>query len=256
MKPILAPVISLIPISDVNPARRTPIITLVLLGLNVVVFFLVQPGAPLLGGFPSPAEERFIIETAPIPCQFEDECPATLRARTEAVEVPERTLPEFVFSLIFSAFLHGNLLHIGGNMLFLWIFGNNVEDWLGHTKYLLFYLAAAIGSGFAQVLTNLGSDIPAIGASGAVAGILGAYFVLYPRAKVNVLVPIIFIWTVLQLSAFIVLGLWFLYQFLIPQPGVAWQAHAGGFVFGAIAILLLGGRPHPKRPVWQNEWRY
>ena len=172
------------------------------------------------------------------------------------MNIPERSLPEFVLSLVFSAFLHGNLLHIGGNMLFLWVFGNNVEDFLGHFKYIGFYLIAAVGSGFAQVLSNLGSVTPAIGASGAVAGILGAYFVLYPRARVNVLVPIIFIWTVLQLSAFVVLGIWFLYQFLIPQPGVAWQAHAGGFVVGALLILLLGGRPHPRRPVWQTEWRY
>jgi membrane associated rhomboid family serine protease len=121
---------------------------------------------------------------------------------------------------------------------------------------VLFYLLGAIGSGFAQVLTNLESAIPAIGASGAVAAILGAYFVLYPRAKVNVLVPIIFIWTILQLSAFVVLGLWFLYQFIIPQPGVAWQAHAGGFIIGVLLILLFGGRPHPRRPVWQTEWRY
>ncbi len=256
MKPILAPVISLIPISDENPTRRTPIITLVLIALNIVVFFFVQPDPILLGGQPSAREERFIFETAPIPCQFDQECPDSVRGSAGRVDIPERTLPAFVLSLIFSAFLHGNLLHIGGNLLFLWVFGNNVEDFLGHFKFILFYLLGAIGSGLAQVLTNLGSDIPAIGASGAVAAILGAYFVLYPRAKVNVLVPIVFIWTILQLSAFIVLGLWFLYQFLIPQPGVAWQAHAGGFIFGAIAILLLGGRPHPRRPVWQTEWRY
>jgi len=232
------------------------VITLVLIGLNIFTFFFIQPDAPLWSET-SPREERFYYETAPMPCQLEDECPASIAGSAgQVIDIPERTLGEFVLSLVFSAFLHGNLLHIGGNMLFLWVFGNNVEDFLGHFKYILFYLVGAIGSGFAQVLTNLGSEVPAIGASGAVAAILGAYFVLYPRARVNVLVPIIFIWTVLQLSAFVVLGLWFLVQFLIEQPGVAWQAHAGGFIIGALLILILGGRPHPRRPVWQTEWRY
>ena len=235
-------------------------ITLVLIGLNIFTFFFIQPNPPLWFAATPPNEERFYFETAPLPCQFDDECPASIVGSAgQPIEVPDRTLGEFVFSLLFSAFLHGNLLHIGGNMLFLWVFGNNVEDFLGHFKYILFYLVGAIGSGFAQVLTNLGSDgseVPAIGASGAVAAVLGAYFVLYPRARVNVLVPILFIWTILQLSAFVVLGLWFVYQFIVPQEGVAWQAHAGGFVIGALLILLFGGRPHPKRPVWQTEWRY
>jgi membrane associated rhomboid family serine protease len=253
---ILAPVLSLIPISDENPTRRTPLVTLVLIGLNVVAFFFIQPDPPFLGESTPPQEERFIYENAPAPCQLENECPSSVQGATGPIEIPERTPVEFVWSLLFSTFLHGNLIHIGGNMLFLWVFGNNVEDFLGPIKYVLFYLLGAIGSGFAQVLTNLGSAIPAIGASGAVAAILGAYFVLYPRARVNVLVPIIFIWTILQLSAFVVLGLWFLYQFIIPQPGVAWQAHAGGFIIGVLLILLFGGRPHPRRPVWQTEWRY
>ena len=247
--------VSLIPISDANPTRRTPVVTLVLIALNIVVFFFIQPGPPSLAGG-GPADEEFFVENAPIPCQLEDECPAALRGTQGPIPIPERSLPEFLYSLLYSAFLHGNILHIGGNMLFLWVFGNNVEDFLGHSKYIVFYLLSALASGFAQVFTNLGSSVPAVGASGAVAGILGAYFILYPRARVNVLVPIIFIWTILQLSAFIVLGLWFLYQLLVPQPGVAWQAHAGGFIFGAIAIFLFGGRPQPQRPMWQTEWRY
>ena len=175
-------------------------------------FLFIQPDPPLLFGETPPNEERFYrrdrSHSVPVRGRMPRHDP--WHGTAGPIEVPERTLGEFVLSLLFSAFLHGNLLHIGGNMLFLWVFGNNVEDFLGHFKYILFYLVGAIGSGFAQVLTNLGSDTPAIGASGAVAAILGAYFVLYPRARVNVLVPIIFIWTVLQLSAFVVLGLWFL----------------------------------------------
>lgn len=241
--------ISLIPISDANPTKRFPILTIALIVVNVVMFLFFQPGPPSLAGS-APGSGEFFVENAPIPCQFEDECPPG---------APDRDLLSFLWSLVLSTFLHANILHIGGNMLFLWVFGNNVEDYLGGIKYVLFYLAGGIAAGFAQVLTNLdgaGSLSPSVGASGAVAAILGAYFVLYPRARVNVLVPIIIIWTVLQMSAFIVLGLWFIYQFVIPQPGVAWQAHAGGFVFGVIAIYLLGGRPHKPQPVWQSEWRY
>lgn len=243
--------ISLIPISDANPTKRFPLFTIGLIVINVLVFFLLQPGPPSLAGS-APGSNEYFLENAPIPCQFEDECPA-------GAPIPDRDLTSFLWSVLFSTFLHGNLLHIGGNMLFLWVFGNNVEDYLRPMKYLLFYLLGGIAAGFAQVLANLsgpGAEVPAVGASGAVAAVLGAYFVLYPRARVNVLVPIIIIWTVLQLSAFVVLGLWFIYQFAVPQPGVAWQAHVGGFVFGVIAIFLLGGRPHKPQPRWQPEWRY
>jgi membrane associated rhomboid family serine protease len=249
-------VISLIPISDANPTKRFPIFTIGLIVLNALAFFLLEPGQPSLAGNP-PESGEYFVENAPIPCQVEEDCPATFPGT--GTPIPERDLTSFLWAVIFSTFLHGNLLHIGGNMLFLWVFGNNVEDYLGPIKYVLFYLLGGIAAGFAQVLANLhgqGSIVPSVGASGAVAAILGAYFVLYPRARVNVLVPIVIIWTVLQLSAFIVLGLWFVYQFVVPQPGVAWQAHVGGFLFGVVAILLLGGRPHKPQPRWQAEWRY
>jgi membrane associated rhomboid family serine protease len=180
------------------------------------------------------------------------------------VGLPERDLVSFVGAIVFSTFLHAGLLHIAGNMLFLWIFGNNVEDHLGRVKYLAFYLLGGIAAGFAQVLAHLGpcsqADpapcTPAVGASGAVAAVMGAYFVLFPRARVNVLVPIIFIFTVVAMSAWVVLGLWFVFQLVLNQPGVAWEAHVGGFVFGVAAILLLGGRPHRPAPAaWRQGWR-
>jgi membrane associated rhomboid family serine protease len=157
-------------------------------------------------------------------------------------------------------------------MLFLWIFGNNVEDRLGRIKYLLFYLAGGILASFAhifwallrapEVCTNAhpGACIPAVGASGAVAAVMGAYILLFPRARVNVLVPIIFIWTVIQVSAFTVLALWFVYQFFIGAQElsgateVAWMAHVGGFVFGLVGMFLLGGRPTKPPTVWRPEW--
>jgi len=147
-------------------------------------------------------------------------------------------------------------------MLFLWIFGNNVEDHLGHVKFLLFYLAGGVVAAFAHVLTHIDSILPAVGASGAVAAVMGAYIVLFPRARIKVLVPIFVIFTVIQMSALTVLGLWFLYQFWIGAQEitgatqVAWMAHVGGFVFGAAGIFLLGGRPHRPRSTWERRWQH
>ncbi|HET7483484.1 MAG TPA: rhomboid family intramembrane serine protease, partial [Actinomycetota bacterium] len=153
----------------------------------------------------------------------------------------------FIGAMLFSTFLHAGFLHIAGNMLFLWVFGNNIEDFLGRVKFVAFYLIAGLAAGFTQVLTHTTGDaalIPAVGASGAIAGVMGAYLVLFPRARVNTLVPLFFIWTVVRLNAWVVLGIWFAFQFLTgDQSGIAWMAHVGGFVFGALAILLLGGRP-------------
>jgi membrane associated rhomboid family serine protease len=241
--------LSLIPISDANPTRRTPVVTLGLIALNVVVFFFVEPG---LGE--SREAQIYFLENAPIPCQLQHECPAALR---------DRDIVSLVGSIMFSTFLHAGLLHIAGNMLFLWIFGNNVEDHLGRGKYVAFYLLGGIAAGFAQILSHLdpcstfgqASCAPAVGASGAVAAVMGAYFVLFPHARVNVLVPIFFIFTIVQMSAWVVLGLWLVFQFLVQQPGVAWQAHVGGFVFGVVAILALGGRPQrPRAVAWRPDW--
>ena len=271
--------LSLIPISDANPTKTFPIVTIALIAINILVFFLVQPGF----GTSSEATVYFY-ENAPVPCQLPKECPdldiEVVDATNRSVGVialgdePETT--GFLGRILASTFFHGGFLHIAGNMLFLWVFGNNIEDFLGRIKYVLFYLlgglaaglahivwtlrldpmsesaiGACLGSNVAEGCSALGQYVPAVGASGAVAAVMGAYLVLYPRHKVNVLVPIFIIWTVIQLSAFIVLGLWFLYQFLIGGPdiqgvgggGVAWMAHVGGFVFGALGILILGGRP-------------
>ncbi|MGH2735178.1 MAG: rhomboid family intramembrane serine protease [Actinomycetota bacterium] len=245
--------LSLIPLSDANPTRHTPVVTIALIVLNILAFFFLQPGPVSIGG-QSRGDAVYFIDNAPIPCQFEDSCPTSVPGTN--LPIPDRTFPEFIGALLLAAFLHANLLHIGGNMLFLWVFGNNVEDFLRPVKFVAFYLLGAIASGMAQVLSDPSSAIPAVGASGAVGGVLGAYFVLYPRARVNTLVPLVFIWTVIQLSAFVVLGIWFVFQFLVPQEGVAWQAHVGGFVYGAVMIFLLGGRPHRPQPAWRPEWRY
>jgi membrane associated rhomboid family serine protease len=260
-------VLSLIPISDANPTRRFPVVTIGLILANIIAFFR-EPFAAGQG-----ALDRFFFEQAPIPCQLTEQCPDGVRLSAEiAVQIPQRSLSGFIVALVVSTFLHAGFLHLAGNMLFLWVFGNNIEDHLGRVKFILFYLLGGIAAAMAHVLwalrdlpctsENAGACVPAIGASGAVAAVMGAYLLLYPRARVNVLVPIIIIFTVVQMSAFLVLGLWFLYQFLIAaqesvgSTGVAWMAHVGGFVFGLVAIYLLGGRPHRAPPTWPGNFGY
>ncbi|CAN5521112.1 rhomboid family intramembrane serine protease [soil metagenome] len=241
--------LSLIPISDANPTRRFPIVTVGLIVANIVAFLQ----EPSLGS--SPAADRYFFANAPSPCQLSDSCPTDF-------PIPQRGLASFLMAVLMSMFLHAGILHIAGNMLFLWVFGNNVEDFLGSAKYLLFYLLAGFAASFAHILTHLDDAVPTVGASGAVAGVMGAYLVLFPRARINVLVPIFFFFSIIQMSAFAVLGLWFLYQFLIAAQEaagatqVAWMAHVGGFVFGVIGIFVMGGRPHRPSPVaWRPGWR-
>ncbi|MFN2525679.1 MAG: rhomboid family intramembrane serine protease [Actinomycetota bacterium] len=255
--------LGLIPISDANPTRRFPVVTVGLIALNILMFFRT----PGLGT--SLQSAVYFFRNAPLPCQLEATCPRAilLTSQGPAVEIPTRGLGSFLFAVLLSAFLHAGWLHIIGNLLFLWVFGNNVEDHLGRVKFLGFYLMGAVAASFAHVLWVLardsGGNVPTVGASGAVAAVLGAYLVLFPRARVNVLVPIFILWTVIQMSAWAVLGLWFLYQFLIGAQEftrgvteVAWMAHVGGFVFGFIAVFILGGRPQrPEQVVWHPGWR-
>jgi membrane associated rhomboid family serine protease len=240
--------LSLIPISDANPTRRVPVVTIGLIVANVIAF-LQEPGF----GAGSVAAARYFLQNAPAPCQLADSCPAGF---------PQRDLGSFLVAVLFSMFLHAGILHIAGNMLFLWVFGNNVEDWLGPVRYLVFYVLAGYAAAFAHILTHANAAVPTVGASGAVAGVMGAYIVLYPHARVRVLVPIFIIFTIIRMSAFAVLGLWFVYQFLIGLQEaaganqVAWMAHVGGFLFGAVAIFLLGGRPsRPQTVAWPAGWR-
>jgi membrane associated rhomboid family serine protease len=271
-------VLSLIPIHDANPTHRRPIVTLILIGLCVVAW-LQTPG---LGT--NEDSSRYFYEHAPVPCQaLEDQCPDEVTfsdgaGRDLTIEVDDPSLLPFVFSMLFSTFLHGGFLHLAGNMVFLWVFGNNIEDHLGHVKYAFFYLLGGIAASGAHVLwalkdasdaclqgsacADIGPYVPSVGASGAVAAVMGAYIVLFPRARVRTLVIFFFI-TVIEMSAFAVLALWFVYQFIIAAQElageineVAWMAHVGGFVFGAIAIFILGGRPHRRQSAWQTDWRY
>ncbi len=155
-------------------------------------------------------------------------------------------------------FLHGGFLHLAGNMLFLWVFGNNIEDRLGKVKYLIFFMLTGLIASLAHVFFNADSQVPTIGASGAVAGVLGAYIVLFPRARIHALVPMLLFFRI-RLPAMAVLGIWFVSQFFIGSGqqvgggGVAWVAHVGGFLAGMALIFLLGGgrqRPSKTMPAY------
>jgi len=173
------------------------------------------------------------------PCELSGEC-------AEQGDVPTWVTP------FTSMFMHGSILHIAGNLLFLWIFGNNVEDSMGRLTYLAFYLLGGVAALAAQAATDLSSAIPTIGASGAVSAVLGAYIVIYPRARVITFVFVIFFFTVIELPALIMLGLWFLQQVAFGAydlngegGGIAYFAHIGGFVFGALVIKLLARNVKP-----------
>lgn len=210
----------MIPIGDENPTRSFPIVTVALIVINVLVYLydkVIGLGAP-----------EGLMHYALIPCTISGQCP---------YEVPPVS-PHWL-TIFTSMFLHAGLLHLGGNMLYLWIFGNNVEDALGHFRYLLLYLFWGVMAALAHVALSVYSAVPTVGASGAIAGVMGAYFVLFPTARVRVLVIFFFIIDIIAVPAFILLGLWFLMQFQF-QPGVATMAHAGGFVAGAVTVYLMG----------------
>ncbi|MEM9037612.1 MAG: rhomboid family intramembrane serine protease [Actinomycetota bacterium] len=237
----------MIPLSDDNPTRRTPYVTIGLILASVITFFAVQPEANSGDGV------RFTFEYAAIPCELAGGAPLslielneTLNGDDQACDIPgdttEARFPDknVWLAVIVSMFLHGGLLHLGGNMLFLWIFGNNIEDHLGHIRYLLFYLAAGGAATAAHVAVQLDSSVPVIGASGAVAGVMGAYLVWFPSARVRTLVFLGFIVLFPKVPAALMLAVWFVSQFFIgPEDGVAWMAHVGGFVFGALIALPL-----------------
>ncbi|MGB7416873.1 MAG: rhomboid family intramembrane serine protease [Thermosynechococcaceae cyanobacterium] len=225
----------MVPLNDNNPTRRVPYVTYVFIALNVLVF-LYEAG---LG----PNLEAFFRVWAVTP-----------RALTYTFAGQATNLPIYPpLTLITSQFLHGGFLHLGGNMLFLWIFGNNVEDKLGHLKFVLFYLTCGVLAGLSQWYVAMDSLVPSLGASGAIAGVMGAYILRFPRAEITTLIPLgIFPWTV-RVPAFFFLGFWFLQQTFsslmsLNAPmdiqgsagGIAYWAHAGGFVFGAVLGPVLG----------------
>lgn len=221
----------MIPLRDTAQSRTYPVVTTSIIGLNILVFFLQMAQGPDL--------ERFIYIYGLVPARY------SVSRFAEYFSTGQQ-----IFAWLSFMFLHGGFLHILGNMWSLWIFGDNVEDHLGHFRYLVFYLVCGILSGLSHLIFNIQSTVPTIGASGAIAGVMGAYFILHPNAKILTLIPILFIPWFIEIPAFIFLGLWFVLQFLQAAgssgigSGIAWWAHIGGFVFGVALLKLFSTVPH------------
>ncbi len=224
----------MIPLKDDNPVRTTPFITWGIVAINVAVYFYEV-------SLPHEGLRELVFRMGLVPAVV------TGAARVSGPALPVPLTP------FTSMFLHGGFLHLAGNMLYLWIFGNNIEDETGHFRFLVFYLLCGLIAAGTQVAWSPDSEVPMIGASGAIAGVLGAYMLLFPRARVLTLVPIFIFIELIYLPAVLVLGLWFLLQILLSrmadrvQGGVAFYAHIGGFVGGMILIWLFRRR-RPRRP--------
>lgn len=222
----------MIPLRDTNPRRVFPIVNITLIVLNILAFIWeLSLGVRLEGALAS---------IAFVPARF---------------WVPGYYVAD-TYSIIVSMFLHGGWLHLGSNMLYLWIFGDNVEDRMGHLRYLFFYLLCGFAATWAHAFFNAASQIPAVGASGAIAGVLGAYLLLFPRARVVTLIPIGFLLMLREIPALLVLGLWFVIQAFSGWAsvaartaedvgGVAWFAHIGGFIAGLLLVHLFARKVRP-----------
>jgi membrane associated rhomboid family serine protease len=222
-----------IPLRDVIPSRTTPFVTVTIIVLNVLVFLYQE----LL---PDYVQKEFVLTFALIPADFS------------------------WLNVFTSMFMHGGWGHILGNMLYLWIFGDNVEDRVGHGRFVAFYLLCGVAAALAQTFINPDSRIPMVGASGAIAGVLGAYIVMFPRSRVLTLIPLFIIWEVIEIPAAIVLGLWFVLQLVSGVGslasttsdggggGVAFWAHIAGFVTG-MGLILVFRRPERQRVEWWDR---
>jgi hypothetical protein len=223
----------MIPLKDNIPSSTFPFVNISLIFINIAVFFYEVSLGPYL--------ERLIFHFGVIPSKF------LFLLSSQTFNPLATFLPLFT-----SLFLHGGWLHVIGNMLYLWIFGDNVEDRLGHFRYLFFYLLCGIGAGMSHIITQASSHIPTIGASGAIAGVMGAYFVLFPKARVITLVPIFFFIQLIEIPAFFFLVFWFFIQLFsgtfslgsseLVTGGIAFWAHIGGFICGIILLFFLKKR--------------
>ena len=244
------------PLKDDIPTRRFPVLTVAIIALCAIAYFGFEGGTWDLGA----KGDQKVVEYGAIPYEITHpgkHCEAAgqqvvCQGQAGVSGEAEKQAPTWL-TVFTSMFLHGSLLHLLGNMLFLWIFGNNIEDSMGRPRFVLFYLLGGLAAILGQTLIDPGSTAPTVGASGAIAAVLGGYALLYPRARVITVVFIVFFFTILNLPALAVLGLWFLLQVLygaseIAQPvgggGVAYFAHIGGFLFGLLTIKLFANHVH------------
>jgi membrane associated rhomboid family serine protease len=244
----------LIPLKDDIPTRRFPVLTVAIIAICCAAYFLFERGLWDLG---VTGNER-VFEFGAIPyevthpgdgCDVATDGSVVCEGQTGVAGTAPEQAPWWI-TVFSSMFLHGSLLHLAGNMLFLWIFGNNIEDSMGRVRFVVFYLLGGLAALALQIVTDPDSTIPTVGASGAIAAVLGGYALLYPRARVITLIFIIIFFTVVELPALLVLGLWFLLQLLpafsepVEGGGVAYFAHIGGFLFGMLVIKLFANKIH------------
>jgi membrane associated rhomboid family serine protease len=226
------------PYRDDNPTLATPFVTLLLIGANVVFWVVVQ------GMGAEPNLSKSVCELGLIPGEFLGRLPDGFTVPLSDTSVCVMTGDRSWFTPLSSMFLHGGWFHLIGNMWFLWVFGNNVEDSMGHARYLFFYLLCGLAAAATQTLENPSSAVPMVGASGAISGVMGAYVVLYPKVRVHMLVILGIFITRIVVPAYLMLGYWFLLQLVggglaQGEGGVAFWAHAGGFIAGAVLIYMF-----------------
>ncbi len=236
----------MIPIRDHLPGRATPVVVFLLIALNVVVFLYEQ-------SLPEPRLEAFIQGYGMVPYEI-----------TRGVDIPPASPSPIYATILTSMFMHASWLHLGGNMLYLWIFGNNVEDVFGRLGFLIFYLVMGVAAAAGQIFIAPAAQIPLIGASGAIAGVLGAYLVFFPSARIDtlLLIPLGLVFVrVIPLRAVYLLGFWILLQFIQGAMalggaggGVAWWAHIGGFAAGALVGLFFRGRAQEVGREFRPRW--
>lgn len=261
----------MLPIHDENPTSGFAWLTVALIVANVAVFIWLQPRDSGI------EDVKFVYESAAVPCEVIEGRPLTAAENpntnngvegrcltgidnVESCETTEGTQNCTIFpdkhvwlAIVFSMFLHGSWLHLGLNMVFLWVFGNNIEDHLGRFKFMAFYLGAGVVATFVHIGMDTSSTIAVIGASGAIAGVMGAYLVWFPEAQVRTLIFVLLIFFV-RIRAKWLLLVWFASQFLIVEDsGVAWAAHVGGFIFGALIALIVRDSPRARRLAWTKH---
>ncbi len=248
----------MIPLRDENPSHRTPVVTWTLIAVCVLVYLLQaadSSDAITMKFGMVPARITHPDKIIVVRGMNQVQTPLGPQMVEVERELPESPLPEWM-TILSCVFLHGSVMHLLGNVWFLYIFGDNVEDRLGHVGYLIFYLGCGIAASVSQYVLDMESPVPTIGASGAIAGVMGAYLFMYPHARIVSLVPIAFFLQVVVIPAPIFLGIWFLIQLVqgtfsmgaTQAAGVAWWAHIGGFAAGAIVAMIFRRPQQPERP--------
>jgi len=227
----------MIPLKDDNPTSRKPIITYYIIGLCFLIFLIQLSSQSYKTG-----QLFYSYGLIPSVLMGNNQLPLDLYA-----------IPGWL-TIFTSMFMHGGFMHLAGNMLYMWIFADNIEDNLGPSKFLLFYLIAGIGAAMTQVLMDTQSQVPMVGASGAIGGVLGAYLINHPNARVLVLIPFGFFSQLIKIRALYVLVFWFILQFISSGGGVAYAAHIGGFVSGVILILFFNKKKVKKNKIINGPW--